>query len=504
MFSERLRPDWPTRIAAAEADLGDGRPDLALSRLQTVHDDPAAPPEAIRLCASALRQLGRNAAACPLLERIVSANPTSAVAEHNLAAALGDLGDVLGAAQAAQRAISKGGKAPETWLVLGRALQGLGRLAQAEAAYRESLRIRPAQIEARRDLAQLIWMRTADPAAAMAPFDITNVPTGLHAPLTALGAAALLDMVDARRAYDWLVPCLGAGSGPGLHLAAARAAGDFDPPLALNHARLALQGAPEAPEAMMAVVTALLGCGNVADALPLLDAHLETAQFDQYAIALRYTAWRLLGDSRALTAADFSQLVRGYDLTEASPQMALASWMVEAGKGLGRLHAFQTHPFDQSVRTGTQAPIDPRWARDPVLDRVFAALDAPVSAYVNAMTDQRDPMSLRRSAAGWEMSGAWSVRLRKGGRHSDHIHPKGWVSSALHVVVPAPTPDAPRAGWLRFGAVRLGVGLDLPAEYWVEPRPGRVVLFPSWMWHGTEPFTGEGERLTIAFDVQPR
>lgn len=504
MFFDHVTPDWPNRIAAAQADLGRGRPDLALARLQAVAANPAAPPEAVRLCASALRQLGRNAAAVPLLERVVSANPTSAVAEHNLAAALGDLGDVLGAARAAQRAIDKGGKAPETWLVLGRALQGLGRLTDAERAYQQSLRLRPGQIEARRDLAQLIWMRTADATAAMRPFETTNVPAALHEPLIALGAAARLDMQDDRASYDWLLAHLGPKSGPRLHLAAARAAGGFDPPLALTHARAALEAAPEAPEARMAVVTAQMGCGHVADALPLLDAHLQDAPLDQYAIALRYTAWRLLHDPRALTPADYETLVGGYTLPTPEPWTDLAPWMVEAGEALDRLHAFQTHPFDQSVRMGTQAPIDPRWAGDPVLDAVFAALDTPVSAYVDAMQGQTDPMSQRRTAAGWEMSGAWSIRLREGGRHTDHIHPKGWVSSALHVVVPTPTPDAPRAGWLRFGAVRLGVGLDLPAEYWVEPRPGRVVLFPSWMWHGTQPFTGEGERLTIAFDVQPR
>ncbi|HYD23379.1 MAG TPA: putative 2OG-Fe(II) oxygenase [Croceibacterium sp.] len=34
----------------------------------------------------------------------------------------------------------------------------------------------------------------------------------------------------------------------------------------------------------------------------------------------------------------------------------------------------------------------------------------------------------------------------------------------------------------------------------IEPRPGRLVLFPSAMWHGTRPFPA-GERLTVAFDV---
>ena len=503
MSSTLPDPGWPTAIAAAKADLANGQPDLALGRLESVARDPGAPVEAVRLCAIAMRRLNLNAAARPLLERVVRANPTSAAAEHNLAAALGDLGDVVEAAQAAQRALDKGGVAPETWLVLGRALQGLGRLPEAEAAFRYSLRLRPAQIDARRDLAQLIWMQTGDRAAAMVPFETADAPTDLHQPLIALGAAAMLDMASDRAAYGWLVPFLAGQDASGLHLAAAKAAGGFDPQLALFHAQAAVEAAPDGPEARMAVATALMACGRAAEALPLLDARLRENPQDQYAIALRYTAWRVLSDPRALGPGDYAALVRGYEMSAPATTSSLSIWMSEVGVSLGRLHPFQAHPFDQSIRDGVQASIDPRWARDPVLDGVFAALSAPIDAYVESMAGRSDPMSRRAASALWDMTGAWSVRLRAGGRHTDHIHPRGWVSSALHVVTPPPTPCAPKAGWLRFGAAHLGAGLSLEAEHWVEPRPGRVVLFPSWMWHGTEPFTGPGERLSIAFDVQP-
>ena len=38
----------------------------------------------------------------------------------------------------------------------------------------------------------------------------------------------------------------------------------------------------------------------------------------------------------------------------------------------------------------------------------------------------------------------------------------------------------------------------------VQPEPGRLALFPSYQWHGVEAFPGEGERMTIAFDVVPK
>lgn len=490
--------DWNALLATAQQRIAAGAFGDALDTLDPADLDPAAPESAIRLRADLLRHLGRHAAAVPLLERLIAARPQSAVAEHNLAAALGDAGDVFGAAHAAQRALDKGGVAPETWLVLGRALQGQGRLEEAEAALRRSIELRRVQIEARRDLAQLIWMRTGDRAAAMAPFEYE---AALTPPMIAIGAAAMVDMAGEQAAYDWLSPLLDRSAGFELELAAARTAQGFDSALSLRHALTAADRAPNDASVRIAVATALMACGRVEEALPILDACLATNPLDQYAVALRYTAWRLIADPRALRPADYAALVQGHDLTPVGSQSP--AWIADAGSALRRLHAFHTHPFGQSIRSGVQAPIDPRWAGEPAIDAVFDALEAPVDAYVAAMGGRTDPMSVRASGSGWDMTGAWSVRLRAGGHHTDHVHPRGWISSALHIVTPKSEEANPRAGWLRFGAVDLGPGLRLEAEHWVKPTPGRVILFPSWMWHGTEPFMGDGERLTIAFDVQP-
>jgi hypothetical protein len=108
------------------------------------------------------------------------------------------------------------------------------------------------------------------------------------------------------------------------------------------------------------------------------------------------------------------------------------------------------------------------------------------------LISKRSPISL---------AGSWSVRLTGGGRHVDHVHPSNWLSSALYVAIPS---DQQRgngeAGWLTFGEVA-DLGISLPPIRTVEPKPGRLVLFPSTMWHGTRTF-GAGERLTIAFDVR--
>ena len=95
-------------------------------------------------------------------------------------------------------------------------------------------------------------------------------------------------------------------------------------------------------------------------------------------------------------------------------------------------------------------------------------------------------------------AGSWSVRLAGAGFHSNHIHPAGWISSAFYVTLPAM--DRGHEGWLKLGEPQAELGLDLAPFRHIEPKPGRLVLFPSTMWHGTEPFAA-GERLTVAFDV---
>jgi hypothetical protein len=98
-----------------------------------------------------------------------------------------------------------------------------------------------------------------------------------------------------------------------------------------------------------------------------------------------------------------------------------------------------------------------------------------------------------------DYTGSWSSRLRDCGS-TNHIHPEGWISSCYYVALPPAVEDTKGAGLDKFGE---------PA--WTSPlkdrrrafsRVGRLVLFPSYMWHGTIPFHDAHPRTTIAFDAQ--
>jgi hypothetical protein len=61
--------------------------------------------------------------------------------------------------------------------------------------------------------------------------------------------------------------------------------------------------------------------------------------------------------------------------------------------------------------------------------------------------------------------------------------------------------ESAKQGWIKFGEPGFDHGLSWRRA--LQPMPGRLVLFPSYMWHGTIAFQAPAARTTIAFDVVP-
>lgn len=241
-----------------------------------------------------------------------------------------------------------------------------------------------------------------------------------------------------------------------------------------------------------------LRIGQLEQALALIDGEIAAGGSRRVAI-WPYAAlgWRLAGDPRHDWLVRAPELVRECDLRDQLPPLGdLAAF-------LRSQHIAQGEYRDQSVRGGTQTD-GPLFCRiHPMVQALRAAVTGAVETYVAALPppDADHPLLAPRRDRRPRFAGSWSVRLRGGGYHANHVHPQGWISSALYVALPPENADdAPHAGWLALGEPHAALGLTLPPTKLVEPAPGRLILFPSWLWHGTRTF-GEGERLTVAFDV---
>ena len=99
---------------------------------------------------------------------------------------------------------------------------------------------------------------------------------------------------------------------------------------------------------------------------------------------------------------------------------------------------------------------------------------------------------------------AWGVILDEGAYQVPHIHPSAWLSGVYYVALPSSlgADDDGTAGWIEFGRPYWDFRIRAePETRLIEPKEGLMLLFPSYMFHRTLPFTGPGERISIAFDV---
>jgi tetratricopeptide (TPR) repeat protein len=471
----------------------------------TATERPAA--EALDLHADLLKAIGDLDQAVVVQLRTIQLYPKRRSAWHNLAATLGDAGRAEEAEVAARRTFTVGPAAPETWLVLGRALQSQARYDDAESAFQSALALRPGYVDAHRDLAQLRWMRTGTVERALASLDQALARVPGDAGLVQVRAAILEFAGDADGAYDTVTAAL-ARDRANLHLklAASSLALTLNRPGdALDHVLAVHRAAPAAgPTVLVPLIQALLGCGQAGDASALAGQWLAQAPDDQLAIALQLTAWRALGDGRYDAWVDYGTMVRPLVLETPEGWASLPSFLKDLAAVLEGLHGLKAHPLHQSLRGGSQTSQSLLRSQDPVLRAFFSSVHTAIGAYLAGLGQGSDPLRRRNSGDGAPQS-AWSVRLTSGGSHADHVHPKGWVSSAFYVALPEAALSAgDQAGWIRFGQPPFPLPYRQPAGRVVKPEAGQLVLFPSYLWHGVNPFQSDIPRLTIAFDILPR
>ncbi|HEV2078965.1 MAG TPA: putative 2OG-Fe(II) oxygenase [Allosphingosinicella sp.] len=457
------------------------------------------------MLAMARLHTGRRAAAADALWRAAVLDGEGGRAWLNAATVLSQEGRMIEALDAARRAIALGFAPPEAYFLLGRALQGTGDFSAAEIAFQAAVEARSTFAAAHRELAQLVWMRTGDCARARQALDAAIAAHPTEVPLWTERARLLNAAGDEAGGKATTAQLLErVPPGPQRRLLEAHEAnlrGDFE--AAAKVARDAVRLGAEQGQVLEALATAQLGQGDGSGLLATAEDWLRLDALNQLALAYRGTALRMLDDPRGEPFRDYEKLVRVFDIDLPDGCVSLDAYLTDLAAALAPMHPFEAHPVGQSVRSGSQTMQSLAQVPNPAVRAFFQAIDGPIRRYMAHLGSGNDPLRARNSGA-YEVQGCWSVWLKPGGFHIDHVHPRGWISSACYIATPKAAEDGERKeGWIRFGQPRVQPPGGLPAEHFVQPLPGRLVLFPAWMWHGTVPFSSEERRLTVAFDVSP-
>lgn len=235
----------------------------------------------------------------------------------------------------------------------------------------------------------------------------------------------------------------------------------------------------------------------------------QLAPLDQSGWTWLATAWRMLDDPREFWLCDYERFVVKIALDDREAGIGHEEFAAEVAAVLEKLHATRFAPGNQSLRAGTQTSGFLFGRQDPVLDRFKLELQRGVASATQAFVSDLSHPLLSRRTQSVAISGAWSVRLRGGeGHHVPHFHSDGWISSAYYAHLPQGMGQTGKpgddGGFIHFGAPPEHLGLALKPRLSVKPEVGNLVMFPSYMWHGTVPFSGEGTRLTAAFDFIPK
>lgn len=458
--------------------------------------------------ASALREQHRLDEAESAFRRAIQFQPQYAACHHNLGALLSHMERAEEALESLERARKLGVRGFELSFNLGRVLLQLCRLEQAERALAEAVAAQPRHLDAQLNLAKLRYMRgdaryVRDLAAAAAaqPGD---------AALQMLLADVLRRTGDLYAAELLLRDLLArTGPVPRIRSALAVVLHEADRLQEAEHeARAAAADQPHEPSMVENLVTILLSRGDATAARGFIGEQRRAHPRDQKWIAHEAIAARILGQPLHDELYDYDRFVRTFELEPPPGWSSLQELNAALTEALRARHPFAAHPFDQSLRNGSQTARSLRTDPHPAIRAILAQFARTVDRYRSEIgCDAGQPFTARNRGP-VVIAGCWSVRLQRGGFHVNHVHPQGWISSAYYVAAPAEVRDpVAKAGWLKLGEPRFPApGCD--PQRFVEPRPGRLVLFPSYMWHGTNPLRNnpienEDGRISIAFDAVP-
>lgn len=237
-------------------------------------------------------------------------------------------------------------------------------------------------------------------------------------------------------------------------------------------------------------------------AVKALKTAVQLRPTSQSGLAMLGLAYRASGDALEQWLNDYDRDVQVFDLPPPEGYRDMESFNAELSNYLRTLHAEGRQYLFQTLRGGTQTHDEIFYQGHRLIDLLLVRINSAIQKYRDRLAGRFQHPFASRLGRNFRHIGSWSSCLKSDGYHVNHIHQKGWISSCYYVSVPDVTTEG-RQGGLKFGEPPVEFGLNWSARRFVQPKVGRLVLFPSYLWHGTQAFHADEQRITIAFDTVP-
>ncbi|MBX9814565.1 MAG: hypothetical protein K2X76_07675 [Sphingomonas sp.] len=163
-----------------------------------------------------------------------------------------------------------------------------------------------------------------------------------------------------------------------------------------------------------------------------------------------------------------------------------------AGRAWSKAHGYRGYT--------SYASLDDLPRRDPVFAELVRRLAKPIAAFAEACAFELEGRKPK-------LDSLWVNVLRPGGGHSGHLHPHSIISGTFYVALPE------GAGAIKFEDPRLAMLMAAPPRraeapeelqpfVYIEPTPGMLLLWESWLRHEVTPHAGKDERVSVSFNYR--
>ncbi|WP_421133961.1 putative 2OG-Fe(II) oxygenase [Alteromonas sp. A079] len=436
------------------------------------------------------------------LLHVLDYQPSHVIALNNLGNIKRTTGEFEEAISLYQRALGAGATAPDIYQNLAACLVLNSASIEAIEVYKQGVAAFPLHRGLHHDLAHYLWTQNDND-----PFRFLRDRLDVTSPdLVLLYCDLLINVDEFDDAEPWLKTLLNTEQRDIVKVAAPyysrvlRERGEYEQALVICSKYSQITKKEPLP-LLIEQGYALLSLNRVAQAKQCFLTCCKIAPHNQGFWTLYSTALRLEGD-----LPNYAELCN-YDAFVYADALYAdkdvnAAFNRQLQQYLLTLHNNEQHPIGQSLRHGSQTFEDLFDDPAPVIQTMKERIIENVSTFVASQIDMKKHPFLSRLSTQFAFKGSWSVKLRKTGFHKSHYHSAGWLSGVYYVDVPDEVEKGGN-GWLVFGRPDLG-NISLCEDYAIKPVAGNLVLFPSYLWHGTNPINSAQHRMTVAFDIVPQ